>query len=63
MQALCTSWAQVLIFSAQLRNVMFKAEAFVIALNPQPFQIVIKPAESAATDGVFLCSSMEQVKV
>ncbi len=40
-QARVTEWAQV--------------EAFLASFKPDPFAVVIKPAESAGSDGVYLC--------
>lgn len=37
-------------------------EAFVEELNPMPFKVVIKPVKSAGSDGVYLCSSMADLK-
>ena len=31
-------------------------------LKPQPFQVVVKPVESAGSDDVTLCTSMDHVK-
>lgn len=31
-------------------------------LKPQPFQVIVKPVESAGSDDVSLCTSMEEVK-
>ena len=37
-------------------------EAFLLDWNPSPFQAVVKPLESAGSDDVYLCHSLEDVK-
>eukprot|EP01034_Spumella_vulgaris_P030712 gene30712-37969_t len=47
-QILATSWEQ--------------AHAWLTEWNPTPFKIVVKPVESAGSDGVTLCNSLDDVK-
>mmetsp|Transcript_18234 Transcript_18234/g.29668 ORF Transcript_18234/g.29668 Transcript_18234/m.29668 type:complete len:444 (-) Transcript_18234:697-2028(-) len=37
-------------------------EAFINSWNPEPFRVIVKPNQSAGSDDVFLCKSMEEVK-
>eukprot|EP00904_Undaria_pinnatifida_P012537 jgi/Undpi1/8413/HiC_scaffold_25.g10881.m1 len=37
-------------------------EAFLLDWNPNPFKAVVKPLESAGSDDVYLCHSVEDVK-
>ncbi len=36
---------------------------YISEWNPQPFRVVVKPVDSAGSDDVTLCKSMEEVKV
>lgn len=47
-QAKCTTWAEV--------------EAFVKEFNPVPFQVIIKPLDSAGSDNVACCRDMTRLK-
>ena len=37
-----------------------EVEAYLQAWNPQPFKVILKPVDSAGSDGVTLCQSMEE---
>lgn len=37
-------------------------EAFLLDWKPDPFNAVVKPLESAGSDDVYLCHSLEDVK-
>lgn len=37
-------------------------EAFLLDWDPDPFKAVVKPLESAGSDDVYLCNSLEDVK-
>lgn len=39
-----------------------QAEACIQEMNPTPFKVVLKPLESAGSDGVTLCFSLEEAK-
>ena len=39
-----------------------EASAFLKGWNPDPFKVIVKPNQSAGSDDVFLCGSVEEVK-
>ena len=39
-----------------------EVEAYIRAWNPQPFKVILKPVDSAGSDGVTLCKSMEECR-
>lgn len=47
-QTKATTWAQV--------------HEFITEWNPTPFQVILKPLESAGSDGVTLCTSIEEAE-
>mmetsp|Transcript_19940 Transcript_19940/g.32851 ORF Transcript_19940/g.32851 Transcript_19940/m.32851 type:complete len:441 (-) Transcript_19940:80-1402(-) len=47
-QTICTEWDEV--------------ESFLCDWNPDPFKVIVKPNQSAGSDDVFLCKSLEEVR-
>ena len=39
-----------------------KVEAYLAEWNPDPFKVILKPVDSAGSDGVTLCKSMDDAK-
>ena len=39
-----------------------RVEAYLLDWNPSPFKVILKPVDSAGSDGVTLCTSMDDAK-